>query len=262
MDALVETRNRIREQAKQLYFKYGIRSVSMDDIAVGLGMSKKTIYQYFADKDELVEQFLNNIYMRADGILPPGMPGYSEPPSTNYDAQAAKDALAASTYAGKMPTLTLNVSGYAGDTDSFADALIQMWRDVLGVEVHIEFLDPIDYSQAARAGHGHMVTYSWCADYPDPSNFLDILFHSQSELNVAKYANQEADKLLENARVEADSTSRLAIYNQSETMLLNDYATIPLYHTRANILVEPRVKGFLVTPIGVKLIPYLWLEEP
>jgi AcrR family transcriptional regulator len=60
MDSLVETRNRIREQAKQLYFKYGIRSVSMDDIAVGLGMSKKTIYQYFADKDELVDAIVDD----------------------------------------------------------------------------------------------------------------------------------------------------------------------------------------------------------
>jgi AcrR family transcriptional regulator len=60
MDQVVETRNRIREQAKQLYFKYGIRSVSMDDIAVGLGMSKKTIYQYFADKDELVDAIVED----------------------------------------------------------------------------------------------------------------------------------------------------------------------------------------------------------
>ncbi|HSF45355.1 MAG TPA: TetR/AcrR family transcriptional regulator, partial [Chitinophagaceae bacterium] len=58
MDQGVEMRNRIREQAKQLYFKYGIRSVSMDDIAVGLGMSKKTIYQYFEDKDELVDAII------------------------------------------------------------------------------------------------------------------------------------------------------------------------------------------------------------
>ena len=34
--------------------QFGIRSVSMDDIANGLGMSKKTLYQHFADKDELV----------------------------------------------------------------------------------------------------------------------------------------------------------------------------------------------------------------
>lgn len=39
---------------------YGIRSVSMDDIAAQLGMSKKTIYQFFADKDELVEAVVND----------------------------------------------------------------------------------------------------------------------------------------------------------------------------------------------------------
>jgi hypothetical protein len=50
-----ETYNRIQEQAKALFMKYGMRSVSMDDIASELGMSKKTIYQFFADKDQLVE---------------------------------------------------------------------------------------------------------------------------------------------------------------------------------------------------------------
>ncbi len=39
--------------------QFGIRSVSMDDIANSLGMSKKTLYQYFADKDELVEEVVD-----------------------------------------------------------------------------------------------------------------------------------------------------------------------------------------------------------
>ena len=55
MEQIIDTKTRIQEQAKNLFMKYGIRSVSMDDIAVGLGMSKKTIYQWFKDKDELVD---------------------------------------------------------------------------------------------------------------------------------------------------------------------------------------------------------------
>lgn len=51
----VNTRDRIRQKADELYNKYGIRSVSMDDIANALGMSKKTIYQYFSDKNDLVQ---------------------------------------------------------------------------------------------------------------------------------------------------------------------------------------------------------------
>ena len=42
------------EGASGLFLRYGIRSVSMDNIASHLGMSKKTIYQYFRDKDEIV----------------------------------------------------------------------------------------------------------------------------------------------------------------------------------------------------------------
>lgn len=52
---LMETNLRILSFAESLFMQRGIRAVSMDDIAVGLGMSKKTLYQYFADKDELVD---------------------------------------------------------------------------------------------------------------------------------------------------------------------------------------------------------------
>ncbi len=51
----IATKERIKLQAAELFMKYGVRSVSMDDIANQLGMSKKTIYQYYADKDELVD---------------------------------------------------------------------------------------------------------------------------------------------------------------------------------------------------------------
>ena len=51
----MEIKDRIKEKAHEMVMMYGIRSVSMDDIANALGMSKKTIYQYYADKDELVD---------------------------------------------------------------------------------------------------------------------------------------------------------------------------------------------------------------
>ena len=55
----------ILEQVGKLYLRHGIRSVTMDDVAMELGISKKTLYQYFKDKENLVDQvvdtyFLNN----------------------------------------------------------------------------------------------------------------------------------------------------------------------------------------------------------
>lgn len=56
-----DTKQRIQKGAHDLVMQYGIRSVSMDDIAAKLGMSKKTIYQYFKDKDELVEAVVDEV---------------------------------------------------------------------------------------------------------------------------------------------------------------------------------------------------------
>ena len=49
-------KGKILESVSQLFLNYGVRSVSMDDIAHELGISKKTIYQNFTDKDDLVKQ--------------------------------------------------------------------------------------------------------------------------------------------------------------------------------------------------------------
>jgi len=49
-------KNKILESVSELYLKYGVRSVSMDDVAHNMAISKKTIYQYFDDKNDLVNQ--------------------------------------------------------------------------------------------------------------------------------------------------------------------------------------------------------------
>jgi AcrR family transcriptional regulator len=51
----MEIKERILVKANDLFMRYGIRSITMDEIAAQLGISKKTIYQFFTDKDEMVE---------------------------------------------------------------------------------------------------------------------------------------------------------------------------------------------------------------
>src|SRR5687768_3849414 len=55
---LMEIKDRILQAAQELFFKYGIRSISMDDIAKHRSISKKTIYQAFRDKDEVVHMLM------------------------------------------------------------------------------------------------------------------------------------------------------------------------------------------------------------
>lgn len=57
----METKQRILLKTHELFFKYGIRSVSMDDIAAQLGMSKKTLYLSYSDKEELVAEVFSKV---------------------------------------------------------------------------------------------------------------------------------------------------------------------------------------------------------
>ena len=61
----METKERILKGAEELFFKYGIKSVTMDDIAKHLAVSKKTIYQFFEDKNEMVETLMT-VKLKAD----------------------------------------------------------------------------------------------------------------------------------------------------------------------------------------------------
>lgn len=55
------TSEQIKENAKELFFSYGLKSVSMDDLAKQSGISKKTIYQFYEDKDVLVHAVVNDL---------------------------------------------------------------------------------------------------------------------------------------------------------------------------------------------------------
>ena len=62
----METPQRILMQADQLFMKYGVRSITMDDIAKDLGISKKTIYQYFENKEDIICEVARSYFQREE----------------------------------------------------------------------------------------------------------------------------------------------------------------------------------------------------
>jgi TetR/AcrR family transcriptional regulator, cholesterol catabolism regulator len=52
----LELKDRILHKAQELFSKFGIRAVTMDEISTQIGISKKTLYQYYSDKDGLVDE--------------------------------------------------------------------------------------------------------------------------------------------------------------------------------------------------------------
>jgi oligopeptide transport system substrate-binding protein len=139
--------------------------------------------------------------------------------------------------------------------------MAQMWKQYLGVTITIEKIEPnIYYDQIFSGHHGQLFAGGWCADYPDPENFADVLFHTGSQQNNGGYSNPDLDKLLEAARVEQDVTKRIQMYQQAEQMIVNDAPVLFTTHSLSYQLVKPYIKGFVQTPIDISLERYMWIE--
>ena len=65
----MQTKERILKGAEELFFRFGIRGATMDDIAKHMGMSKKTIYQFYKDKDDVVHQFMHQMLKENEQIF-------------------------------------------------------------------------------------------------------------------------------------------------------------------------------------------------
>ena len=136
-----------------------------------------------------------------------------------------------------------------------------MWQATLGVDIQVENLEPDKYIDELRAGrHGQLFNDGWCADYPDPENFADVLFHTGAEENLGHYANPAVDALLDQARVERDVPQRMGLYQQAEQLLVDDAASIFLVHNLGYSLVKPQIRGYVWTPIAVPLVRYLSID--
>jgi oligopeptide transport system substrate-binding protein len=230
-------------------------SAPMDDLNVRKAFALAT------DTQALLLKLNQNIDILATSILPPSMPGYLAGRAVpGFDPEAAKAALAASRYAGNMPPIVLVASGYGDTQRTDVATLVGMWQKNLGVTVRVQYVDPTDYMKNARTASGQMTLLSWCADYPDPENFLNELYHSSSAGNVGQVANSDLDALLEKAGIEQDTGKRLELYQQAEGVILDQVYAIPMSHTILGVLVKPRVKGFVLSPLYNVVLPDLSLQ--
>ena len=135
-----------------------------------------------------------------------------------------------------------------------------MWRRNLGVEVEIRQLEPEKYPFLLMQEKDELFTFGWGADYPDPQNFLDVLFHSDTPDNFGEYCNSEVDALLEEARKEKDITARMNLYQQAEQILVNDAACIPIYFDISYVLTKPYIKNLPLTPLWMPRLKYISVE--
>ena len=176
------------------YIGFDTTKPPFDDIDIRRAFSQAI------DKDKLVSLVFRGMVQQADGILPPGMPGYNQGLSGfDFDIARAKELIRNSEYGdvSRLPPITITTSGWGGLISQGLEAIIQEWRQNLGVEVRVRQLEPERFIYNLKQEKDEMFYTGWIADYPHPQDFLDILFHSEADNNYGEYSSPEVDALLE-----------------------------------------------------------------
>lgn len=216
------------------------------------------------DKSKIIALSMYNVVAQANGILPPGIPGYNvNLQGLQFNVPKAKQLIAASKYgdAAKLPPIVLTTSGWGGGISGFIGGVIEEWRRNLGVEVTVRQLEPDVFLYVLNQEKDQLFDTGWIADYPDPQDFLSLLFHTGAQNNTGGYSNPQLDSLLDKAAVEQDANTRLSQYQNAEALVVQDAAMLPLFFGRNYELVKPYVKGYSVSPLGYPLLNKVSIQK-
>ena len=224
---------------------------------------------YAIDKQVIAKDVLAGLVVPAAGILPPEFPGYNASlEGYQYDPVKASQLLKESKYwadleQGNAATIILTTAGSFGSSVGLdLEVILEMWRQNLGIEVEVLQTEFATYLQDLNKRRFEMFQIGWIADYPDPENFLDILFHSESTNNHTAYSNPEVDRLLEQARVEPREDVRHDLYNQAEELILKDAPWIPLWYSGDRyVLIKSYVHDFRLTQLIIPRLRFVYMTE-
>jgi ABC-type transport system substrate-binding protein len=240
------------------FIVFNTRKPPFDDLKV------RQAFALAIDRQKVVDVVFRKMPLVANGILPPGMPGYADPPVPQYDPALAKQLLAQSKYASKLPDITWTTVGAGGAAAQDVQAMTAMLKDNLGVNVSIQQTDWATYIGQLNDPSNNpyqIFDIGWIADYADPQNFLEILFRGGSTQNWAAYANSDVDKLLDQAGLEKDAAARFKLYQDIEKKILADYPVVPLAYSRQYWLTKPYVKNLIYPPMIIPRLRYASLSK-
>jgi oligopeptide transport system substrate-binding protein len=205
------------------------------------------------DRDAVNDAAFDGSRRVADGMTPPGIPGYEEGlcEYCDYDPERAQELFDEWEAEGGSLTGPIAMQFNSGSGHEDVVAIIQAnLKDNLGIDVTLDGRDPTNYFAEMRSGECVICRAGWIWDYPTYDNAAYSLLHSSTidGDNIGRYSNPEVDSLLIEARGITDDDERYETYVEAERLAMEDLPLIPVVWYAGNIVHADDVENFVQTP--------------
>ena len=220
----------------------------------------RAAFSYALDREGWVTDVLQGLGAPTLTWIPPGFPGYQEG-ETRFDFDAAK-AVQTLTDAGyTVENGQLMKDGAAIEiVNTFSDTprnrtrnewLVAKWKEVLGIDISLNPVEATTYTNLTKDVNTapQMFILGWCADYPDPQNWLSVYWKTGAFGERIGFTNPELDEIMTQADAEQDETKRAELYAQAQDMLVEGGYVAFMWNNVNSYLVKPWVQGITQTPM-------------
>jgi oligopeptide transport system substrate-binding protein len=237
------------------YYAFNLRRPYLNDERIRRALALAV------DRGAIVDKILRGGETPATAFTPPGLAGYTPAAKLTTDFPEARRLLAEAGYPGGqgLPPFDLLYNN-SENHRLIAEAIQEMWRRELGIEVRLVNQELKVVLAARRAGDFQILRGDWIADYAEPGSFLDI-WRSDSGNNYGGWSNPDYDALLFAADRTPDASARSALWQKAEALLLAGAPCIPIYHYTHVFLLQPSVQGWYANPLDHHPYKYVWLED-
>jgi oligopeptide transport system substrate-binding protein len=193
------------------------------------------------DRKQLCEHILEGFEPATS--LTPKMGSYQPDPALEFNPEKARQLLAEAGFANgdKFPRFSVLIA--RASTRATVEAIQAMWKQHLNVLVEIQNKDWGSYVTAQQSLDFDMAAAAWIGDYLDPTTFLGMWTKGNGNNNTG-WSNEEYEKLLRDAALQADPAQRLSSFRKAEGMLMDAQPIAPLAVYARNYLHRPEVKNW------------------
>lgn len=218
----------------------------------------RAAFSYALDRDAWVTDILQGLGAPALTWIPPGFPGFQEGETRfGFDPELAVQTLTDAGYTVEGGQLMKDGAAIPleftfGDTPrnrTRYEWLTAKYKEVLGLDIPLNPVEATTYTNLTKDVNTapQFFILGWCADYPDPQNWLSVYWKTGAFGERIGFSNAEMDDLMTQADAELDETRRAELYAQAQDLLVDGGYIAFMWNNVNSYLVKPWVQGLTTT---------------